>query len=181
MGMRINREETLVVRLAIYAASFDPVTNGHVDVATRAARLFDELVVAAFHATSKANRLFTTEERVEMLQISLKHLPNVRVESYTGLTAYYALEVGATAIVRGLRTVSDFEWELQLTQNYRMLAPDLEVCCLMTSPNNSFMSSSMVKEIARFGGDISQMVPPHVAERLYTAYGVTKYKQKDEG
>jgi pantetheine-phosphate adenylyltransferase len=169
------------VRLALYAASFDPVTNGHVDVATRAARLFDELVVAAFHATSKANRLFSTEERIEMLSESLKHLPNVRVESYTGLTAHYALEIGAVAIVRGLRTVSDFEWELQLTQNYRMLAPDLEVCCLMTSPNNSFMSSSMVKEIARFGGDITKMVPPLVAQRLYAAYGITNYGYKKEG
>jgi pantetheine-phosphate adenylyltransferase len=158
--------------LAVYAASFDPVTNGHVDVATRAAHIFDELIVAAFHATSKANRLFSTEERVEMLQDALKHLPNVRIENYTGLTAYYAKEVGAKAIVRGLRTVSDFEWELQLTQNYRTLVPELEVVCLMTSPNNSFMSSSMIKEIARFGGDISNMVPPNVAKRLYEAYGI---------
>ena len=159
--------------LAIYAASFDPVTNGHVDVATRAARLFDELVVAAFHATSKANRLFTTEERIEMLQTSLKHLPNVRVESYTGLTAHHAIDIGAKVIVRGLRTVSDFEWELQLAQNYRHLAPNLEIACLMTSQNYSFMSSSMVKEIAKWGGDVSQMVPPHVKARLYERYGRT--------
>lgn len=161
--------------LALYPASFDPVTYGHVDVAERAAHLFDELVVAAFHASSKGNRLFSTEERLEMLQLSLKHLPNVRIESYTNLTAYYALEIGAKAIVRGLRTVSDFEWELQLTQNYRTLAPELEVVCLMTSQNYSFMSSSMVKEIARFGGDVSKMVPPHVAQNLYAAYGITKY------
>ncbi|MEI6044625.1 MAG: pantetheine-phosphate adenylyltransferase [Chloroflexota bacterium] len=160
--------------LAIYPASFDPVTNGHVDIAARASRLFDELVVAAFHATSKSNRLFTTEERLEMLQDSLRHLPNVRVESYTGLTAYHAREIGANVIVRGLRTVSDFEWELQLTQNYRTLVPGMEIVCLMTSQNYSFMSSSMVKEIARFGGDITGMVPPQVAERLYTAYGITK-------
>ncbi len=161
--------------MALYPASFDPVTYGHVDVAERAAHLFDELVVAAFHASSKGNRLFSTEERLEMLQISLKHLPNVRIESYTNLTAYYALEIGAKAIVRGLRTVSDFEWELQLTQNYRTLAPELEVVCLMTSQNYSFMSSSMVKEIARFGGDVSKMVPPHVAKNLYAAYGITKF------
>ncbi len=161
--------------LALYPASFDPITNGHLDVATRAAHIFDELVVAAFHATSKGNRLFSTDERLEMLRESLQHLPNVRVELYTGLTAYYALDIGARAIVRGLRTVSDFEWELQLTQNYRMLAPELEVCCLMTSQNYSFLSSSMVKEIARFGGDITGMVPPEVAKRLYKAYGVEKY------
>jgi pantetheine-phosphate adenylyltransferase len=163
------------VTLAIYPASFDPVTNGHVDIATRASRLFDELVVAAFHTTTKSNRLFTTEERIEMLQDSLKHLPNVQVKSYTNLTAYHAREIGAKVIVRGLRTVSDFEWELQLTQNYRTLVPEIEIVCLMTSQNYSFMSSSMVKEIARFGGDITGMVPPLVAERLYKAYGITNY------
>jgi pantetheine-phosphate adenylyltransferase len=160
------------VTLAIYPASFDPVTNGHLDVARRAAHLFDELVVAAFDAPSK-NLLFTTEERVAMLKESLFDLPNVRVESYTGLTAYHALEIGAKVIVRGLRTVSDFEWELQLAQNYRHLAPNLEIACLMTSQNYSFMSSSMVKEIAKWGGDVSQMVPPHVKARLYERYGRT--------
>lgn len=158
--------------LAIYPASFDPVTNGHLDVARRAAHLFDELVVSAFDAPSK-NLLFTTEERVAMLKESLFDLPNVRVESYTGLTAYHALEIGAKVIVRGLRTVSDFEWELQLAQNYRHLAPNLEIACLMTSQNYSFMSSSMVKEIAKWGGDVSQMVPPHVKTRLYERYGRT--------
>ncbi len=158
--------------LALYPASFDPVTNGHLDVARRASRLFDELVVAAFDAPSK-NLLFTTEERVAMLKESLHDLPNIRVESYTGLTAYHAMEIGAKVIVRGLRTVSDFEWELQLAQNYRHLAPELEIACLMTSQNYSFMSSSMVKEIAKWGGDVSQMVPPHVQNQLFRRFGRT--------
>ncbi|HEX2915188.1 MAG TPA: pantetheine-phosphate adenylyltransferase [Chloroflexia bacterium] len=156
--------------LALYPASFDPVTNGHLDVARRAAALFDELVVAAFDAPSK-NLLFTTEERVAMIKEALKDLQNVRVESYTGLTAHHAVEIGAKVIVRGLRTVSDFEWELQLAQNYRHIAPNLEIACLMTSQNYSFMSSSMVKEIAKWGGDVSQMVPPHVMQALYQRYG----------
>ncbi len=156
--------------LALYPASFDPVTNGHLDVARRAAHLFDELIVAAFDAPSK-NLLFSTAERVAMLHESLKDLPNVRVQSYTGLTAHYAVEIGAKVIVRGLRTVSDFEWELQLAQNYRHLAPDVESACLMTNQNFSFMSSSMVKEIAKWGGDISQMVPTHVKIALYERFG----------
>lgn len=155
---------------ALYPASFDPITNGHIDVARRATQLFDELVVAVFDAPSK-NLLFTTDERVDMIRQALTDLPHVRVESYVGLTAHHALDIGAKVIVRGLRTVSDFEWELQLAQNYRHIAPDLEIACLMTSQNYSFMSSSMVKEIAKWGGDVSQMVPPHVQARLYEKYG----------
>ena len=159
--------------LALYPASFDPVTNGHIDVAQRAAQIWDELVVAAFDAPSK-NLLFSTAERVAMLQEALGDLPNVRVQSYTGLTAHYAVEIGAKVIVRGLRTVSDFEWELQLAQNYRHLAPQVESACLMTSQNYSFMSSSMVKEIAKWGGDVSQMVPAHVQSELYKRFGRTQ-------
>lgn len=155
---------------ALYPASFDPVTNGHIDVARRAAVLFDELLIAVFDAPSK-NLLFTTDERVKMLQEALGDMPNVRVGSYTGLTVHYALEIGAKVIVRGLRTVSDFEYELQLTQNYRHLAPQIEIACLMTSLQYSFLSSSMVKEIAKWGGDVSGMVPPHVKVQLYNRFG----------
>jgi pantetheine-phosphate adenylyltransferase len=164
-----NERRTGLIR-ALYPASFDPITNGHLDVARRAIQLFDELVVAVFDAPSK-NLLFTTEERVDMILEELGGIPNLRVESYTGLTAYHALDIGAKVIVRGLRTVSDFEWELQLAQNYRHLAPDLEIACLMTSQNYSFMSSSMVKEIAKWGGDVTGMVPPHVQARLFEKFG----------
>ena len=159
--------------LALYPASFDPVTNGHIDIAQRAANLFDELVVAAFNAPSK-NLLFSTDERIAMLKESLDGLPNVRVQSYTGLTVHYALEIGAKVIVRGLRSVSDFDYELQLAQNYRHLVPSIEVACLMTSQNYSFMSSSMVKDIAKWGGDVSQLVPPHVKTQLYKQFGRTE-------
>ncbi len=164
--------------IALYPASFDPVTYGHIDVATRASHLFDELVVAAIYSTTKGNRLFTIEERLEMLHATLKHLPNIRIASFSTLTTNYAQEIGAKVIVRGLRTVSDFEWELQLTQNYRTLAPDIDVCCLITSPKFSFLSSSMVKEIARFGGELTQLVPPMVGERLYQAYGIEREQTK---
>ena len=156
--------------LALYPASFDPVTNGHLDIAQRAAHLFDELIVAVFDAPSKS-LLFTTEERVNMITKALENVPNVRIQSYTGLTAHYALEIDAKVIVRGLRTISDFEWEMQLAQNYRHISPSLEVICLMTNQNYSFMSSSMVKEIAKWGGDISGMVPTHVKTAVYDRFG----------
>lgn len=161
------------MRRALYPASFDPVTNGHVDVALRAARLFDELVVAAAVSSSK-NILFSTDERVEMLKETFKDVSNVRITSYSGLTVHYAQSIDAIALVRGLRTVSDFEYELQLTHNYRHLAPNVEICCLMTDQRFSYLSSSMVKEIGRLGGDISRMVPPHVETKLYRAFGLEK-------
>lgn len=160
------------MKLALYPASFDPVTNGHIDVAKRAARLFDELVVAAVDSSVSKKMLFSTEQRMEMLKEALKDIPNVRITRYSGLTVHYAQEIGAIALIRGLRTISDFDYELQLTHNYRHLAPDIEICCLMTSHHFSYLSSSMVKEIARFGGDINRMVPAHVATALYQAYNV---------
>ena len=160
-------------RRAIYPASFDPVTNGHIDVAMRASRLFDELVVAAYDSPSK-NLLFSTTERLEMLQECFKDMPNIRVSSYKGLTVHYAEQIGAIALVRGLRTVSDFEYELQLTHNYRHLAPAVEICCLMTDQRYSYLSSTMIKEIARLGGDISKMVPSHVEAKVMAAYGIEK-------
>ncbi len=158
--------------VALYPASFDPVTNGHLDIARRAADLFEEVIVAVFDAPSK-NLLFTTEERVHMIKEALHELPNIRVQSYTGLTVHYAVEIGAKVIVRGLRTVSDFDYELQLAQNYRHLVPEIEVVCLLTSLKYSFMSSTMVKEIAKWGGDVSQMVPSQVKEALYARFGRT--------
>lgn len=155
---------------ALYPASFDPITNGHIDIAERASKLFDELVVAVFDAPSK-NLLFTSEERIAMLEESFAHLPNVKVERYIGLTTKYATEIGAQVLVRGLRTVSDFEYELQLGQNYRLQAPGIEVVCLMTSQNHAYISSTMVKDIAKWGGEVSQMVPPHVKKQLYIRFG----------
>jgi pantetheine-phosphate adenylyltransferase len=152
---------------AIYPATFDPITLGHVDIATRAAALFDELVVAVYDRPLK-NLLFSSEERWQMTHSALAHLPNVRIERYTGLTVEFARQQGATVIVRGLRVLSDFEWEFQLALTNRNLASDIDTVCLMTSQEYSFLSSSVVKEIAFAGGDIASLVPTHVIQALRT-------------
>ncbi len=157
--------------VAVYPGSFDPITNGHIDVASRAAQLFDQVVVAPVQTNSKSSKLFSVEERSQMIEEAFAHLPNVRVQSFSGLTVQFAREIGARVIVRGLRLISDFEWELQLAQNNACQASDIETCCLVTSYKVSFISSSMVKDIAKNGGDIRQMVPANVAERLYKTFG----------
>ncbi len=150
---------------AIYPGSFDPITNGHVDVATRAAALFDHLVVAVYDRPMK-NLLFTTQERVSMAREALKELANVTVESYSGLTASYSRRVGARAIVRGLRALSDFELEFQMALTNRKLAPEIETVCLMTRQEHAFLSSSIAKEVAMVDGCVDEMVPRHVADAL---------------
>jgi len=151
---------------AIYPASFDPITLGHIDIATRAAALFDKLVVAVYDRPLK-NLLFSPEQRWEMTRDALIHLPNVHVERYTGLTVELARQKGATVIVRGLRVLSDFEWEFQQALTNHNLAPDIDTVCLMASQEYSFLSSSVVKEVAFAGGDVTAMVPSHVAQALY--------------
>ncbi len=153
------------VRRAIYPGSFDPPTLGHIDVITRASRLFDELVVA-IAVNSQKQPLFTLEERAQMLSECCAELGNVRVVPLEGLLARFAQEIGACAIVRGLRAVSDFEYEFQMATMNRHLAPEVDTCFLMTHQQFAFLSSSIVKEVARLGGDIRPFVPPNVAERL---------------
>ena len=139
---------------AIFPASFDPITNGHLDIATRASRLFDDLVIAVYDTPAKA-LLFSLEERVALARASTAHLPNVRVEEYSGLTVEFARRVGARVIVRGLRAASDFDWEyLQATANHE-LAPELEIVLLMSHSKWSFISSTLIKEIVQLGGDVS--------------------------
>ena len=150
---------------AIYPATFDPITLGHVDIAARAAALFRELIVAVYDRPLKS-LLFSPEERMQMVGQAMAHLPNVRVERYTGMTVEFARQRGASVIVRGLRVLSDFEWEFQLALTNRSLAPDIDTICLMTSQEYSFLSSSVVKEVAFAGGDIGGMVPSHVAQAL---------------
>jgi pantetheine-phosphate adenylyltransferase len=150
---------------AIYPGTFDPVHKGHVDIATRAAALFDHLTVAIYARPLK-NLMFTTQERQAMIEKSLEHLPNVTVTTYTTLTVDFARQVGAQVLVRGLRVISDFEFEFQMALTNKKLAPDIEFVCLMTSQNYAFLSASIVKEIAALGGCITGMVPPHVAEAL---------------
>ncbi len=151
--------------LAIYPGTFDPVTNGHLDIATRAAALFDQLIVAVYDRPLK-NLLFTTDERVAMVKEALQQLPNASARGYSGLTVSFAQDVGASVIVRGLRVLSDFELEFQMALTNHKLAPDIDTVCLMTAHRFAFLSSSITKEIAMAGGDVSDMVPPHVAVAL---------------
>lgn len=154
-----------MTRLAIYPGSFDPITNGHMDIINRGLGLFDKIVVAILHNSSK-NPLFSVEERIEILQESLKELPNIEVDTFSGLLVDYAAQKNATAILRGMRAVSDFEYEFQLALMNRRLNRKVETVFLMTGLRWIFTSSSIIKEAARFGGDISDMVPPFVYEKL---------------
>jgi pantetheine-phosphate adenylyltransferase len=150
---------------AIYPGSFDPITNGHLDILERASHLFPEVVVAVLVNPSKMG-LFTHEERVEMIQSVTGHLSNVRVDSFSGLTAEYARNQKASVLIRGLRAVSDFDAELRLALANKKLNPSLETVFLMTSAENLFLSSSTIKEIVSLGGSPVGMVPDSVADQL---------------
>ena len=152
------------MRRAACPGSFDPVTNGHIDIIGRAAALFDEVVVAVGVNKSK-NRLFSAEERIEMLTEAVRPFGNVVVDSFQGLLTDFCQERVVVAIVKGLRAVSDFDYELQMAQMNSSLAP-IETVFVPTSPEYSFLASSLVKEVAAFGGDVSKLVPAHVLERL---------------
>ena len=151
---------------AICPGSYDPVTNGHVDVITRAAGIFDRVVVGVVGNPHHKEPMFTIDERVEFLRSALAHLPNVEIDVFRELVVEFAHKWDAKAIVKGLRVISDFEWEFQMNQLNRHLAPDVETVYVMASPSVSFVSSSGVKEIAAFGGDVSALVPEPVARRL---------------
>lgn len=153
------------MRRAIYPGSFDPITNGHLDVIQRAAGLFDELVVAVARDNAKQS-LFTLDERVELLRAATAHLSNLRVLPFEGLLVDFAREQQAVALVRGLRAVSDFEFEFQLALMNRKLEPNLETLFLMPREELTYISSRLVKEIARLGGNVNQFVPPHVVSAL---------------
>jgi len=156
--------------IALYPASFDPVTFGHIDIVARAAKLFDKIIVAAVYSRQGKNMLFSTAERRQMTTVALAHLDKVEVTQYDGLTVQFARKVGATVIIRGLRAVSDFEAEMQLALANQSLAPDIDTVCLMNSQKYSFISSSIVKDIAKNGGAVEHLVPAHVAEALLKKY-----------
>ena len=162
----------MAIRRAIYPGSFDPITLGHMDVALRAAALFDELIVAVYDGKRKPGALFPIDERLDLARRSFADQPGqaIRVEPFTGLTVEFARQVGAGVIVRGLRAVSDFEYEFKLAHMNDHLAPEIEVVCLMTSSRHSFISSSMIREVASLGGDVDGLVPPHVREALLARF-----------
>jgi pantetheine-phosphate adenylyltransferase len=158
------------VATALCPGSFEPVTLGHLDNVERTARHFDHVIVAVIRNPQKAQSLFTLEERQEMLSDVLAHLPNIRIEFFKGLLVEFAKDRGAESIVKGLRAISDFDYELQMAQMNQRLS-GIDTFFLSTSPQYSFLSSSLVREVARFGGDVSSMVPPLVAKRLAERYG----------
>jgi pantetheine-phosphate adenylyltransferase len=154
-------------RIAVCPGSYDPITNGHLDVIARAAKLFDEVVVAVVnHPVRKGKTVFSTEERVGFIADATAHFGNVRADSFDILVVEFARRIGARAIVKGLRAISDFEYEMEMNQLNRREAPDVDTLYLMASPQYSFLSSSGVKELAIFDGSIEDLVPERVARRL---------------
>ena len=151
--------------IAIYPGSFDPITNGHLDIATRAAKIFEKLIIGVYKTPNKPV-LFTTEERVELIRQAIADLPNVEVESFSGLTVDFAKKVKAKAMVRGLRMSADFEREFDMAMMTKKLYPELEFVCLMSRLEYQFLSSSLLKEAASLGGAIDDLVPKHVASAL---------------
>jgi pantetheine-phosphate adenylyltransferase len=159
-------------RIVVVPGSYDPITNGHVYVIARAAALFDEIVVGVVaRSVRKSTGLFPLDERLEFIREATADLPNVRAEGFDTLVVEFAHEIGATALVKGLRAISDFEYELEMNQLNRHQAKDVESVYVMASPEYSFVSSSGVKELARFGADISAYVHPHIASRLHEELG----------
>ena len=154
---------------AVYPGSFDPVTNGHLDVIERGSQLFDKVIVGVLHNSAKSP-LFSVEERVNILKRVTEDVPNVQIKAFSGLAVNFARDCGAQVIVRGLRAVTDFEYELQMAQTNRVLAPDIDTMFLTTSLEYAYLSSTIVKEVNTFQGDISKFVPPFVAEVLQEKY-----------
>ena len=156
---------------ALYPGSFDPATLGHVDIANRASALFDKVIIGVYATPSKAF-LFDAEERISLFARSLEGLPNVEGRGFEGLVVRFAEEVGANVIVRGLRSGSDFEYEFDMAFMNRKLAPDIDLVTFMTSQEYMFLSSSLIKEVAKLGGDVTSMVPPHVNQAVQAKFGL---------
>jgi len=148
--------------IAVYPGTFDPITNGHADIIKRASNIFGKLIIGVYDKPDK-QLLFSITERVDMVKKVVADLPDVYVRAYTGLTADFIHEVKGTAMIRGLRAISDFEREFEIALMNKKLAPDIELICLMTSSEYQFLSSSLIKEVARLGGCLKDMIPDHVA------------------
>lgn len=151
--------------VAVYPGTFDPLTNGHLDIAKRASKLFEKIIIGVYETPAK-NLLFTTEKRVDLIKQSIVGSPKIEVESFSGLVVNFAKEVGAQTIVRGLRAGSDFEEEFEMALMNKKLSPDCELVCLMADLRYQFLSSSLLKEVANLGGNINDLVPKPVAVAL---------------
>jgi len=163
------KQQNNVPRIGVYPGSFDPVTLGHMDIIQRASKQFDVLIVAVLNNVSK-NALFSVDERKDLLRQVTSHIPNVQVDSFRGLLVNYVKEQDAHVIVRGIRTVTDFEYELQLASTNHKLNPDAETIFMMTNPEYSYLSSSLVKEIAQYNGDLTEWVSPEVGQALHQKF-----------
>lgn len=157
-------------RIAVYPASLDPIHNGHVDVARRATRIFDEIIVAIY-ATPKKDVLFSVDERVELAEEAFKDDPNIRVAKFSGLVVNYAKSVGAVSLIRGLRLFGDFEYEFRMGIANKTLAPEIETVAILADVQFIHISSSTVREIAELGGEVSHLVPQHVSDALKYRFG----------
>jgi len=156
-------------KIAVYPGSFDPITCGHLDVIKRAAKIVDVLIIGVLNNSAK-NALFTPEERVELIERVVKDIPNVKVESFSGLTVDFARQRGATVLVRGLRAVTDFEYELQIAQTNHKLNPDIDTIFFTTSVQYSYLSSSIAKEIASFGGNVHDLLPEEIIDTVFEKF-----------
>lgn len=168
-----------IMKRAIYPGSFDPVTNGHMDIIRRSANIVDELYVGVLNNSAK-NSLFSAEERVSMLEELTADLPNVHIVSFDGLLVDFARDIHATIIIRGLRAVTDFEYELQIAQTNHVEYEEIETVFLTTSLQYSYLSSTIVKEFAAYGGDISHFVPLQIIDRIYRKYGTEKGEHHEQ-
>ncbi len=165
--------------VAVYPGSFDPVTLGHYDIIERTAQIMDRVIIGVLNNQAK-HPLFSVEERIEMLESVTAALPNVEIQYFDGLTIDFARKNHAKVIVRGLRAVTDFEYELQLAQTNRVIAPEVDTMFLTTSLRYSYLSSSIVKEIASLGGEISDFLHPHIAEYVMKKYAEIKMESKED-
>lgn len=156
-------------KIAVYPGSFDPISLGHLDIIERSSKIFDKIIVAVLINTSKKG-FFTIEERIEMIRLVTDHLPNVEIRGFSGLTVNFLKEVEARVIIRGLRVVSDFDYELQMANANRAMEPEIETLMMMTSPKYSYLSSSLVRQVMHFGGNLEGFVPAPIIQRLKDNY-----------
>jgi len=172
-----SKTTQIEINRAIYPGSFDPITKGHVDIVERISKLFDEVIVLVAHAEGKTG-LFSIEERVQLASESLAHLKNVNVDSHSGLTVEYARRNKAQILVRGLRAVVDYEYEASMGNVNRLIAPEIETLLVLASPEFYFISSRMVKDVAKNQGAVEEFVPTLVAQAIYKKYSVKKPKKR---